>query len=258
MENSEAWKGKVRYSLGPQHPAGTTLDSQTGELAWTPPPDQAAGNYDFAIFAEASDGRHDETTLRVTVTAPVPLKLKPIPPHTVEAGKPLQLAVTPENPDAWQGKVHYAIASPAFPARADRPAVGPVFLDAAAGPSCGAAENQRFRHRPGGSNDRDRFHDHRDAANPCPSPCQVGGQRNLRGPRRRREAGDGPDSRGRVPDGLARFGQGRHRRREAAAPGADHQAVLPGQVSGDAGAVGSRDGQQPKPLSRDRRTRWRR
>ena len=37
-------------------------------------------------------------------------------------------------------------------------------------------------------------------------------------------------------------------RREAAAPGSDHQAVLPGQVSGDAGAVGSGDGQQPEPL----------
>ena len=36
--------------------------------------------------------------------------------------------------------------------------------------------------------------------------------------------------------------------REAAAPGSDHQAVLPGQVSGDAGAVGSGDGQQPEPL----------
>ena len=36
--------------------------------------------------------------------------------------------------------------------------------------------------------------------------------------------------------------------REAAAPGADHQAVLPGQVSGDAGAVGGGDGQQPEPL----------
>ena len=45
-------------------------------------------------------------------------------------------------------------------------------------------------------------------------------------------------------------------RREAAAPGSDHQAVLPGQVSGDAGAVGSRDGQQPEPASRVRRTRW--
>ena len=36
--------------------------------------------------------------------------------------------------------------------------------------------------------------------------------------------------------------------REAAAPGSDHEALLPGQVSGDAGAVGGRDGQQPKPL----------
>ena len=36
--------------------------------------------------------------------------------------------------------------------------------------------------------------------------------------------------------------------RAAAAPGSDYQAVLLGQVSGDAGAVGSGDGQQPKPL----------
>ena len=39
-----------------------------------------------------------------------------------------------------------------------------------------------------------------------------------------------------------------HRRREAAAPRSDYQAVLPGQVSGDAGAVGSGDGQQPEPV----------
>ena len=68
------------------------------------------------------------------------------------------------------------------------------------------------------------------------------------GPGQGREAGDGLDPGGRVHDGLARFGQGRSCRREAAAPGSDHQAVLPGQVSGDAGAVGSRDGQQPEPL----------
>ena len=36
--------------------------------------------------------------------------------------------------------------------------------------------------------------------------------------------------------------------REATAPGSDHQAVLPGQVPGDAGAVGSGDGQQPQRL----------
>ena len=45
----------------------------------------------------------------------VALRLHPIEAKTVEAGKPLQLAVTLENPDAWQGKVRYAIASRAFP-----------------------------------------------------------------------------------------------------------------------------------------------
>ena len=112
VENSEAWQGKVRYSLAPQHPAGTTIDSKTGELAWTPPPDQTAGKYDFTVSAETPDGRHDETTLVVTVTAPVPLKLEPIPAQTVEAGKPLSVAVAMENADAWKGKVRYSLGSP--------------------------------------------------------------------------------------------------------------------------------------------------
>ena len=42
--------------------------------------------------------------------------------------------------------------------------------------------------------------------------------------------------------------QGRPGPREAAAPCADHQALLHGQVPGDAGAVGSGDRQQSEPL----------
>ena len=113
VENSDAWRGKVRYSLGPQRPAGATIDSQTGELAWTPPLDQAAGKYDFTVSAETPDGRHDETTLVVTVTTPIPLKLKPIEAQTVEAGKPLSVAVAMENAEVWKGKVRYSLGSPA-------------------------------------------------------------------------------------------------------------------------------------------------
>ena len=68
VENPGDWKGKLRFGLGAQHPAGATIDSKTGEIGWTPPPDQTAGKYDFTVSAETSDGRHDETTLRVTVT----------------------------------------------------------------------------------------------------------------------------------------------------------------------------------------------
>ena len=88
----------------------------------------------------------------------------------------------------------------------------------------------------------------------APEPKEAGGKTS--GPLKELAAdlgngiklGDGPDSRRRVPDGLAREGRDCQPGREAATPGADHQALLPGQVSGDAGAVGSRDGQQPKPF----------
>ena len=112
VENSEAWEGKVRYSLQSQHPAGATIDSKTGELAWTPPLDQAAGKYDFTVSAETSGGRHDATTFRVTVTVPVPLKLKPVELQTVEAGKPLSVAAALQNAEAWKGKVRYSLGSP--------------------------------------------------------------------------------------------------------------------------------------------------
>ena len=54
----------------------------------------------------------------------------------------------------------------------------------------------------------------------------------------------------RVPDGLARFGQGCRGRREAATPGADHAAVLPGSDRGDAGSVPGGDGPEPEPFQR--------
>ena len=54
---------------------------------------------------------------------------------------------------------------------------------------------------------------------------------------RRGEDGDGADSGGRVHDGRVRFGNGQ-REPKASAPGSDYQTVLPGQVSGDEGAMG--------------------
>ena len=50
------------------------------------------------------------------------------------------------------------------------------------------------------------------------------------------------------PTGLAPGVRTNSPLREAAAPRADHQALLHGQVSGDAGAVGGGNGQQPEPL----------
>ena len=55
----------------------------------------------------------------------------------------------------------------------------------------------------------------------------VATRREFRHQLDRHEADADPGRR--VPDGLARTRQGRRRRREAAAPGADHAAVLPGR-----------------------------
>ena len=115
VENLGVWNGKVRFSLGPQYPAGATIDSKAGEIEWTPPRDQAAGNYDFTVFAETPDGRHDETTLVVTVTVPIPLKLKPIEAQIVEAGKPLSVAVALDSAEVWKGKARYSLGSPTPP-----------------------------------------------------------------------------------------------------------------------------------------------
>ncbi len=114
VENSEAWKGKLHYSLGFPTVLGMSIDAATGIFTWTPT-EEAAGKYEVTVLVTDPDGRRDETSFVVNVLRPMPpLKLNRIPAQTVEAGKPFQLAVTLENPDAWQGKVRYAIASLAF------------------------------------------------------------------------------------------------------------------------------------------------
>ena len=42
-----------------------------------------------------------------------PLKLQPVHPQTIESGKPLAVAVSSENPDAWKSKLRYAPTSDA-------------------------------------------------------------------------------------------------------------------------------------------------
>ena len=100
------WKGKLRFSLPSKTPRGAWIDPESGQFSWTPPLDLAAGTEVIAVAVEGPNGQKDETSFAVNVLRPIPpLKLKPIPAQTVEAGKPLHLAVTLENPDAWQGKV---------------------------------------------------------------------------------------------------------------------------------------------------------
>ena len=133
VENGEVPQGKLRYGFNGQVRPGMTIDPQTGKLTWTsvystpvggcdltidpqtgkltwtPAADQVPGNYALLVSAEASDGGHDETTLRITVTAPVPLKFRSIEPQTVEAGKVLNVPVVVENAETRRGEMRYSL-----------------------------------------------------------------------------------------------------------------------------------------------------
>jgi formylglycine-generating enzyme required for sulfatase activity len=97
-ENADVWKGKVRYSLGPQAPRGASIDPQSGEFSWTPPADQAAGKYDVTVSAQGPDGQTALMTLVVTLTKPTPDPAK-LPAKEIAAdlgdGVKLELVLIP-------------------------------------------------------------------------------------------------------------------------------------------------------------------
>jgi formylglycine-generating enzyme required for sulfatase activity len=60
---------------------------------------------------DTPEGRRDETTFSVTVTKSTPLRLQPIAPQTVEAGKALTFAVSVEDAKRWEGKLRFSLPS---------------------------------------------------------------------------------------------------------------------------------------------------
>jgi formylglycine-generating enzyme required for sulfatase activity/DNA-binding beta-propeller fold protein YncE len=108
VDNAEKWQGKLRYSLGPHFPSGSTIDAESGAFTWTPRPDQAAGNCEVTVSVQGPQGRKGETSFIVKVLRPIP-PLRPISPQTVEAGKALNVTVTVENAEAWKGKLRYFV-----------------------------------------------------------------------------------------------------------------------------------------------------
>ena len=126
VDNADSWQGKLRYRLGGQVPPGLVIDPRTGSVAWTPGSDQDPGNYDVDVLVDSSDGRHDATTLRVTVT-PRPResaterlaklyrerfgkwRLKPVETQTVAMGELLRVSITPENTNVWKGQLRYSL-----------------------------------------------------------------------------------------------------------------------------------------------------
>ena len=57
--------------MHPTRRPGASIDPQTGEFSWTPPPDQAAGKYDVTVSVQGLDGQTVQTTLVVTVIRPI-------------------------------------------------------------------------------------------------------------------------------------------------------------------------------------------
>ena len=71
VENPEAWKGKFQYSLAPDAPPGTSINPQSGEFSWTPPPDQAGGKQPVTVSAQGPNGEIGQTTFVVNVIVPL-------------------------------------------------------------------------------------------------------------------------------------------------------------------------------------------
>ena len=68
LENADAWKGRVKYGLGPPVPPQAIIDAQTGVFRWTPPIDMPLGTYEVIVSARSPEGRSDQQRIHITVT----------------------------------------------------------------------------------------------------------------------------------------------------------------------------------------------
>ena len=71
VENPQQWKGKLRFSLGPDAPHGAKIDPQSGKFCWTSPPNCAAIAEAVAVSVEGPAGQRDQMIFGITVTRPI-------------------------------------------------------------------------------------------------------------------------------------------------------------------------------------------
>ena len=75
VENAQAWKGKLQYSLGPHAPDGSKIDAETGVFTWTPAAAQGPGDYVVSVSAKSPDGRATKSRFEVAVAPPKEISL---------------------------------------------------------------------------------------------------------------------------------------------------------------------------------------
>ena len=89
LENADASKEKLHYTLAGQVPPGATIDAERGVFLWTPTANQAAGEYDVTVSVGGPGGRSDQTSFAVKVTPSLHASASAEPPTIPLADLPL-------------------------------------------------------------------------------------------------------------------------------------------------------------------------
>ena len=94
VEDAKWWEGRLRFSLGSNAPPGTQIDPKTGVFNWTPPLDQAAGEYEVIVYVDASGSQYGQGTFTIRVIRP-PRALKKEIAFDLGSGVSLEMILIP-------------------------------------------------------------------------------------------------------------------------------------------------------------------
>ena len=70
VEDSQRWKGRLRYGLVSSATPLARIDPQSGKFSWLPPSDQAVGKYDVTVVVQEPGVQRAQTTFAVRVIMP--------------------------------------------------------------------------------------------------------------------------------------------------------------------------------------------
>ncbi len=102
----------LTFSLGPDAPAGASIDEQTGEFTWTPSEAQGPGNYSFAVRVTDSGVPARTASERITVTVSEvnrPPVLAAIDDQIAPEGSLLTIPIAATDPDLPAGSLVFSL-----------------------------------------------------------------------------------------------------------------------------------------------------